>query len=660
MGRFVLCTALLLFTSIADGAIAIDSLQNQLRTSNSATEKVDIYLTIADNYWHNTTARNPEIAAAYVDSGLNLARASNYSNGQAKAFLYKGKLAISFKRSFDKAASYLLQSLTIYEKLNDAEGQANCHLQLGIISLSLQNYLEAQLHFKDCISNSTVNKNTITTGNYLLAIAFSETDSIAQALAHFNTALAGYEKQNDLTGVLQCETYIGKMLINTHQFDEALTHLNKAIQIADKINDKSLYGRTYAFQATAYYGLDQMDSAVYFGERSLKFGSDWLTRKEAYATLNKSYAIKKNYAKAYQYLNELQELNDSVYNSNIVRSIADLRGKFIYEKQLSLQKSLQDKESAQRALSFEKQKLIRNAMLFIALLLIILLLVVLNRYRLKQKHNELLTHAYNDLKRTQEQLVQQEKLASLGSLTAGIAHEIKNPLNFVNNFSVLSKDLLDDFLNCTDEEERKQLEVYLKSNLAKILEHGKRADSIVKNMLEHSRSGKVEKQLVDINKLCEEFFNLTYHGMRGSNTKFNCTLKRDLSPILPKINIVTQDISRVLINLFNNAFYAVNEKMTYLNESEDAALPFYEPTVSLTTRLVNYQLEIAIRDNGSGIPDTVRDKIFDPFFTTKPSGQGTGLGLSLSYDIIKMHNGSLKLSSQKGAFTEFIILLPSK
>jgi signal transduction histidine kinase len=645
--------------AFATDASVVDSFKTEISRCKNDSNKVDLYLKFADEYWRVFNDRNFAAATLYTDSALVLSKKINYQNGLARAQFLKGKFAISYNRSFEKATSYLLQSLSIYEQLKDVEGQAACHLQLGVISLSLQNYQDAQFHFKSCIHDKSTSKKTLTTGHYLLAISYSETDAINLAYDHFNTALLGYQELNDLTGILQCETYIGKMLVNMHKHDEALERFHKAIVLADKISDKTLYGRTYSFMSAAFINLNQTDSAIYYGELSLKFGNDWLTRKEAYANLNKAYAVKGNYKSAYFYLEKLQQLNDSVYNSNIIKSIADLRGKFLYEKQLNIQKSNQDKENAQSTLNLERQKLIRNAMLFIAVLLVVLLLVVLNRYRLKKQHNEQITQTYNDLKRTQEQLVQQEKLASLGSLTAGIAHEIKNPLNFVNNFSVLSKNLLDEFMNTADEEERKELATDLKNNLSKILEHGKRADSIVKNMLEHSRSGKVEKQLTDINKLCEEFFNLTYHGMRGSNQKFNCTLKKDLSPVIPKINIISQDISRVLINLFNNAFYAVNEKMMLLSENTDQTPGIkYEPTVTLTTRLVNYQVEISIKDNGSGIPDAVKDKIFDPFFTTKPSGQGTGLGLSLSYDIIKIHGGTLRVNTQKGAFTEFIILLP--
>ncbi|HKR06966.1 MAG TPA: ATP-binding protein, partial [Bacteroidia bacterium] len=272
--------------------------------------------------------------------------------------------------------------------------------------------------------------------------------------------------------------------------------------------------------------------------------------------------------------------------------------------------------------------------------------------------------ALANLKITQAQLIQSEKMASLGELTAGIAHEIKNPLNFVNNFSELSNALLDEFVNTTNESERKELAEDLKQNLSIINEHGKRADSIVKNMLEHSRTGTGKKQLTNINQLCEEFFNLAYHGIRANNPDFNCEMKKQLAPDLPGVNIVSQDISRVLLNLFNNAFYAVNEKSRQLAAGSEQSAAVnkktdnYKPIVELITRSSNRQITISVKDNGNGIPNPIKEKIFEPFFTTKPAGKGTGLGLSLSYDIItKGHGGALKVETKEGEGSTFIIQL---
>jgi signal transduction histidine kinase len=257
------------------------------------------------------------------------------------------------------------------------------------------------------------------------------------------------------------------------------------------------------------------------------------------------------------------------------------------------------------------------------------------------------------LKATQTQLVQQEKLASLGALTAGIAHEIKNPLNFVNNFSELSTDLVDEFIQTTDETERQEIGADLKINLQKINEHGKRADSIVKNMLQHSRSGSGEKQPIDINQLCDEYFNLAFHGKHATDAGFNCEMVKSLDYFLPQVNCVVQDISRVILNLVNNAFDAVRECEL------EGKTPNYKPSVTLSTQQINNTISISISDNGKGIPLHIKEKIFEPFFTTKPAGQGTGLGLSLSYDIVKAHGGEMKLETKEWEGSEFVILIPN-
>ncbi len=270
---------------------------------------------------------------------------------------------------------------------------------------------------------------------------------------------------------------------------------------------------------------------------------------------------------------------------------------------------------------------------------------------LASKNTEL-TFALENVKRSQQQLIQQEKLASLGQLTAGIAHEIKNPLNFVNNFSLLSIELLDEIKDLDNEKEKDEILGDLKKNLEKINNHGKRADSIVKNMLNHSRSGAEQKQLTDLNKLSEEFLHLAYHGMFANNPDFSCFLKTNFDVTLPKLNVISQDISRVLLNLFNNALYAVYKRKK-MGESG------YEPSVTVTTSKSENNFVMEVMDNGTGIPGDIKNKIFEPFFTTKPAGEGTGLGLSLSYEIItQSHNGKLFVESEEGQYTKFIIQIP--
>jgi signal transduction histidine kinase len=263
--------------------------------------------------------------------------------------------------------------------------------------------------------------------------------------------------------------------------------------------------------------------------------------------------------------------------------------------------------------------------------------------------------ALSELKAAQQQLVQSEKMASLGELTAGIAHEIQNPLNFVNNFSEVSAELLmelEDELKPTPGSEVKDIFTDLQQNLAKISHHGKRASSIVKGMLDHSRTSSGSKELTDINILADEYLRLAYHGLRAKDRSFNSNFKTYLDKNLPMIKVLPQEFGRVILNLINNAFYAVSRK-------EKNAPATYLPTVSIRTKTIDKVIEIEVKDNGDGIPKDILDKIFQPFFTTKPTGEGTGLGLSLAYDIVtKGHGGQLTVSSKKGSYTKFKIHLP--
>ncbi len=275
-----------------------------------------------------------------------------------------------------------------------------------------------------------------------------------------------------------------------------------------------------------------------------------------------------------------------------------------------------------------------------------------------------LKQSLDTLRSTQKQLVQQEKMASLGDLTAGIAHEIQNPLNFVNNFSEVSAELADEMEDAvlkSDREEIISIAANIKENLQKINHHGKRADAIVKGMLQHSRASTSQKELTDINKLTDEYLRLSYQGLRAKDQSFNATIKTDFDESIEKINIIPQDIGRVVLNLFTNAFYVVNEKKKEQPEARlnDEVGLGYEPTVTVSTKKIGNKVEIRVSDNGKGIPQKLLDKIFQPFFTTKPTGQGTGLGLSLSYDIIKAHGGELKVETAENEGAVFTVVLPA-
>jgi len=322
----------------------------------------------------------------------------------------------------------------------------------------------------------------------------------------------------------------------------------------------------------------------------------------------------------------------------------------------------------------------------ILLFVVVVTLIIYRNFRQKHKVNLRLENTLNELKSTQSQLIQSEKMASLGELTAGIAHEIQNPLNFVNNFSEVSNELLDEmkeeFKNGALEEGF-TIADDIKQNLEKITHHGKRADNIVKGMLAHSRTSNGEKVTTDINVLADEYLRLSYHGLRAKDKDFNADYKTDFDPNLPKVNVIPQDIGRVLLNIINNAFQACTERSrsavgigkTATDETTTNEQPDYNPMVVVSSKNMGNHIEIRVKDNGNGIPETIKEKIFQPFFTTKPTGQGTGLGLSLSYDIVKAHGGEIKMETKEGeglpaealsagqaglaqAGSEFIIHLP--
>jgi len=276
-----------------------------------------------------------------------------------------------------------------------------------------------------------------------------------------------------------------------------------------------------------------------------------------------------------------------------------------------------------------------------------------------EETNAALTKSLEELKSAQAQLIQSEKMASLGELTAGIAHEIQNPLNFVNNFSEVNTELIDEAGQEMDKgnvSEAKLILNDIKENEEKINHHGKRADAIVKGMLQHSRSSSGVKEPTNINALADEYLRLAYHGLRAKDKSFNATMKTDFDESIGNVNVVPQDIGRVILNLITNAFYVVNERSKHQQRNTNNEP--YTPTVTVSTNKFGDKIEIGVRDNGPGIPDSIKDKIFQPFFTTKPTGQGTGLGLSLSYDIVRAHGGEIKVDTKVGEGSVFTVQIP--
>nr|WP_214460528.1 ATP-binding protein [Flavihumibacter fluvii] len=374
---------------------------------------------------------------------------------------------------------------------------------------------------------------------------------------------------------------------------------------------------------------------------------------ECYLLLSTAFE-KVNTKTALEYYKQALIVKDSLFNQDKQKQL--LSYKFNEELRQSEIRNA-------RQLALNKNKIVVLLVLLLCLVLIAIILVRNNRH--KQKLNVLLQQQKDEiqsnlreLKATQSQLIQSEKMASLGELTAGIAHEIQNPLNFVNNFSEINKELLGDLSTSLEQgnlEDAKALTNDLLANEEKIHHHGNRADGIVKGMLQHSRNSPGIKEKTDFNKLVDEYVRLANNGLRVKDKLFTASLVTDFDKTIGDIPVIPQDIGRVILNLINNAFYAVNEK----NASAFAKANNYEPTVSIVTKKLVNKVEVDIRDNGNGIPQQIIDKIFQPFFTTKPTGQGTGLGLSIAYDIIKAHGGEIRAESKEGEGSVFVITLPA-
>ena len=442
---------------------------------------------------------------------------------------------------------------------------------------------------------------------------------------------------------------IGEIFLRQGKSDSAKEYLFKGIKIL-KTQDEDLIGlgQSYVSLANLYYNANLPDSGIYYANNALRSfhlaGNEIPETLDAYTTLALNYSKIKRDDSAYKYMVLAKKLSDSLNEIQLSNL-----GKF---HSIGFEEKLRLKDLENETIVTKN----RNRIILLSIVIVVFLIIAFILYRnnkIKQKTNKILQTTLSNLKATQKQLIQSEKMASLGELTAGIAHEIQNPLNFVNNFSEVNNELIEEMNNESDISEIKTLANDIKQNNEKIAFHGKRADAIVKGMLQHSRASSGKKEPTDINALADEYLRLSYHGMRAKDKNFNATLQTDFDATIGKINIVPQDIGRVLLNLFNNAFYAVNEK-----RKNREGLETYKPTVLVKTKKINDKIEIKVSDNGIGIPQKIVDKIFQPFFTTKPTGQGTGLGLSLSYDIIKAHGGEIKVETKNGEGSDFIIELP--
>jgi signal transduction histidine kinase len=478
-----------------------------------------------------------------------------------------------------------------------------------------------------------------------------------EALEYSNSS--GFKKYQ---GLILCN--IGNIYAEKGNYDSAKRYLFQSVKINQEHNNLALLAYSYISLANYMVKTGVLDSSLYYGKKGREVYEavcDPYGVLEAYNSLSEIFKMRSNIDSAYLYQGFAMAMKDSLENLEKIKLFQNIG----FDEQLRLRELEEEK--------IKTQNRIRTYAMLAGIGVFMLIAFLLYRNnRNRKKANDLLQkqkeeieyqkqnveNTLAELKSTQSQLIQSEKMASLGELTAGIAHEIQNPLNFVNNFSEVNKELIEELKGERSKvkgERNEELEEEIINDIVeneqKINHHGKKADAIVKGMLQHSRISSGIKEPTNINVLADEYLRLAYHGLRAKDKSFNATIKTDFDATIGNINIIPQDIGRVLLNLLTNSFYVVNEK-------KQMNITGYEPTVTVSTKRIGDKVEVKVSDNGNGIPPKVLDKIFQPFFTTKPTGQGTGLGLSLSYDIIKAHGGEIKVETREGEGTTFIIKLP--
>ncbi|TKK69332.1 DUF2225 domain-containing protein [Ilyomonas limi] len=652
---------------------------------------------------------SPGKALEYANKAKDLAIKLNFKSGEAYAYKWLGIIE-NYQGNYYEALVHSNTSLNIFKTLGDKAGTSNLLNNLGAFyadkdenSRAVQYYLQAldlakqsgnKLRIASTLGNIGViySKNPATNDTalayYLKALPYAQDIQDSESIGiiytnigevyavkkDYNKAYNYYNKAVQTLGNSASTAYtyndIGKLYKQQQAYDSADVYFDKAYTIAQQNNSPVDVMQALIGKGQLQMALNKNKEAIVLFNKALDIGKPIQSTPELkgiYEGLSAAYKKMNDYEHAFLFQSLLNNLYNTVNERKLNFNTATLEYAMELQKQ-SGKIAMLMKENEMQELDLKNEKFARNVSLAALGVLLIVTIMLLLNINQRKKLNRLLSiqkrqieiqktnveKALMELKATQSQLIHSEKMASLGELTAGIAHEIQNPLNFVNNFSELNKELIDELKNellLDNKQEALLIADDIRANEQKIMHHGKRADSIVKGMLQHSQASSGKKELTDINALIDESLRLSYHGLRAKDKALNATIHTSFDAGVGKINIIPQDISRVMLNLFNNAFYAVNEKKRQLNGT-------YEPKVSVHTKKENHSITITVKDNGNGIPQNITDKIFQPFFTTKPAGQGTGLGLSLSYDIIKAHGGEIKVESTEGEGTKFIIYVP--
>ena len=627
-----------------------DSLLHVIARHREDTLEVNALLHLAEMLNH------PDSLIKYVNQAQLLSEKLDYTKGKADALLVLSNLT-GISMGTAQSIQNTRTALSIYESLMYVRGMAAAHGSLQGSYRSIGEYRTSLNHAFAALKLSEpgdLKEEFLYPGHSISVLMNAEIGQTYVLLNMLDSASYFTQKAIDRKELFNnAEWNFPLYLLATIQnmqgnYSAALENYRRALPLAAANGFFHDTLQIFSGMSTLFRNMKNFDSSIYYARMVAHSENPALETKnllEAIVNLAHIYKMNGRKDSALKYIEISYALKDSIFSRDKDREIQNI----------SFNERLKQQELVSSQLKYKNKVQLYTLVSGIFILLLIAAILWRNN-RHKQKAKAEIEKAYTGLKATQAQLIQSEKMASLGELTAGIAHEIQNPLNFVNNFSEVNEELLKELGTEADKgnlEEVKAIAKDIQLNSEKINHHGKRADAIVKGMLQHSGATSGQKEPTDINALVDEYCRLAYHGLRAKDKSLNTTMKTDFDESIGHINIIPQDIGRVVLNLINNAFYAVVEKKKGNQQG-------YEPTVSISTRKINGKIEIKVKDNGNGISRNVLDKIFQPFFTTKPAGQGTGLGLSLSYDIVKAHGGELKVETKEGVGSEFIIALPNQ
>jgi len=664
----------------------LNNLYRSLSVATNDTARMEVCSNLGSYY----LLEDRDSASFYLEKALPIAVRLNLKLDEAY-ILNKMGIILMQQEKFSKSLEFYLKAINIAKNpsiektiwhLSPGQSPRNSRMLVLSRSYDLLGLLNAYTgNWEDNINNQLKNyreaekyakavgdKRIIAALNFHMGISYMNAGKLDSALLLIEKAQSVFSNLKDpqmgRTMLYQGDTY--KRMGN---FDLAAHTILQGMALLNETNDYVHRGQGYILLSSVYAGLKKTDSAFYYAKESLKIfekRKDPVGKKDAYNLLA-------------SYFDHLGRTDSATVYLKLAKSLSDSLNEEERKNLLAFQDVVVDEQAKLEKLEKEKiqtKSKIRTYSMIAGLVILSLIGLILYRNNKKEKKAKIvLEKTLKELKSTQSQLIQSEKMASLGELTAGIAHEIQNPLNFVNNFSEINFELINELknerikeLSARDENFQKEVIQNIEENSLKINQHGKRADAIVKGMLLHSQRSSGTKESTDINALAEEYLRLAYHGYRARDHNFSVELKLDLDPTLPLVPVIPQDLGRVLLNLFNNAFWAVNERLKWessqrVTSKSPPDLSNYTPSISLTTKNLgnksdSYRIEIRVKDNGPGIPQHILDKIFQPFFTTKPTGQGTGLGLSLAYDIVKAHNGTIAVDSSELDGTIFTIQIP--